>query len=52
MNCFWLLIFFFFFFVCFALKMASSSFSGPWPDPNSPILAKIDFGVPVVELFK
>ncbi len=32
--------------------MASSSFSSPWPDPNSPILSKIDFGVPLVELFK
>ncbi len=32
--------------------MASSSFSSPWPDPNSPVLSKIDFGVPLVELFK
>ncbi len=32
--------------------MASSSFSSPWPDPNSPVLSKIDFGVPVVDLFK
>ncbi len=23
-----------------------------WPDPNSPVLSKIDFGVPLVELFK
>ncbi len=30
----------------------ASSFSSPWPDPNSPILTKIDFGVPLVELFK
>ncbi len=30
----------------------SSSFSSPWPDPNSPVLSKIDFGVPLVELFK
>ena len=30
----------------------ASSFSSPWPDPNSPILSKIDFGVPLVELFK
>ncbi len=30
----------------------SPSFSSPWPDPNSPILTKIDFGVPLVELFK
>ncbi len=35
----------------FPLKMASS-FSSPWPDPNSPVLSKIDFGVPLVELFK
>ncbi len=28
----------------------SCSFS--WPDPNSPVLSKIDFGVPLVELFK
>ncbi len=26
--------------------------SGPWPDPNSRVLSKIDFGVPLVELFK
>ncbi len=32
--------------------MRGSSFSSPWPDPNSPVLAKIDFGVPLVELFK
>ncbi len=30
----------------------ASLFSSPWPDPNSPILSKIDFGVPLVELFK
>ena len=30
----------------------ASSFSSPWPYPNSPILSKIDFGVPLVELFK
>ena len=30
----------------------ASSFSAPWPDPNSPILSKIDFGVSLVELFK
>ncbi len=29
-----------------------SSFSSPWPDPNSSVLSKIDFGVPLVELFK
>ncbi len=33
------------------MKMASHV-SSPWPDPNSPILTKIDFGVPLVELFK
>ena len=33
------------------IEMASS-FSSPWPDPNSPVLSKIDFGVPLVELFK
>ena len=33
------------------MKMASP-FSAPWPDPNSPVLSKIDFGVPLVELFK
>ncbi len=30
----------------------ASSFSSPWPDPNSPVLSKIDFGVPLLELFK
>ena len=30
----------------------ASSFSAPWPDPNSHVLSKIDFGVPLVELFK
>ncbi len=30
----------------------ASFFSSPWPDSNSPILSKIDFGVPLVELFK
>ncbi len=30
----------------------ASSFSSPWPDPKSPILSKIDFGVPLVELLK
>ena len=30
----------------------ASSFSSPWPDPNSPVLSKIDFGAPLVELFK
>ncbi len=35
----------------FQLQMASS-FSSPWPDPNSPVLSKIDFGVPLVELLK
>ena len=38
----------------FNLKMSvsSSTFSSPWPNPNSPVLSKIDFGVPLVELFK
>ncbi len=27
-------------------------FSSPWPDPNSPVLSKIDFGVPLVEMLK
>ena len=30
----------------------ASSFATPWPDPNSPVLSKIDFGFPLVELFK
>ena len=30
----------------------ASSFSSAWPDPISPVLSKIDFGVPLVELFK
>ncbi len=30
----------------------ASSFSSPWPDLNSYVLSKIDFGVPLVELFK
>ncbi len=30
----------------------ASSFSSPWPDPNSHVLSKIDFGVPLVELSK
>ena len=30
----------------------ASSFSSPWPDLNSPVLSKIDFGVPLVELLK
>ena len=29
-----------------------SPFSSPWPNPNSPVLSKIDFDVPLVELFK
>ncbi len=36
----------------FKMSVSSSSFSSPWPDPNSPILSKIDFGVPLLELFK
>ena len=27
-------------------------FPAPWPDPNSRVLANIDFGVPLVEVFK
>ena len=34
------------------MSVSSSSFSSSWPDSNSPILSKIDFGVPLVELFK
>ncbi len=34
------------------MRSSFSSFSLPWPDPNSPVLSKIDFGVPLVELFK
>ena len=30
----------------------ASPFSSAWPDPDSPVLSKIDFGVPLVELFK
>ncbi len=30
----------------------ASRFPSLWPDPNSPVLSKIDFGVPLVELFK
>ncbi len=29
-----------------------SSLSSPWPDQNSTVLSKIDFGIPLVELFK
>ena len=29
-----------------------ASFSAPWPNPNSRVLANIDFGVPLVEVFK
>ena len=32
--------------------MSAFRFSSSWPDPNSPFLSKIDFGVPLVELFK
>ena len=39
-------------FWCFFHIQMASSFSSPWPDPNSPVLSKIDFGVPLVELFK
>ena len=30
--------------------MSVSSFSAPWPDPNSPILSKLNFGVPVPDV--
>ncbi len=30
----------------------ASSFSSFWPDPNAPVISKIDFGVPLAELFK
>ncbi len=30
--------------------MSGSFSSSQWPDPNSPVLSKIDFGVPVVDL--
>ena len=30
----------------------ASSFSSAWPDRNSSVLSKINFGVPLVELFK
>ncbi len=33
-----------------ASSSSDSSFSSPWPDPNSPVLAKINFGVPVSDL--
>ncbi len=32
--------------------MSVSFSSSIWPDPQSPVLSKIDFGVPLVELFK
>ncbi len=35
-----------------ASSFLSSPFSSPWPDPSSPVLSKIDFGVPLVDLFK
>ncbi len=31
-------------------RMKRVSLSAPWPDPNSPILSRIDFGVPLPEL--
>ncbi len=34
------------------MSVSSYSFSSRWPDPNSLVLSKIDFGVPLVELFK
>ncbi len=51
----WMVFFFFFFFFSFlsgTMSSCSSIASSPWPDPNSPLLSKIDFGVPLVELFK
>ncbi len=40
-------------FLVFRMRASSlSSFSSPWPDPDSHVLSKIDFGVPLVELFK
>ncbi len=41
-------------FLVFRMRASSlaSSFSSPWPNPNSPVLSKINFGVPLVELFK
>ena len=41
-------------FLFFRMRASSltSSFFSPWPDPNSLVLSKIDFGVPLVELFK
>ena len=40
-------------FVCrMRASSLTSSFSSAWPDPKSPVLSKIDFGVPVIELFK
>ncbi len=50
MKCF-VIDFLFLTLLAFVTIMASS-FSSPWPDPNSPVLSKIDFGVPLVELFK
>ena len=35
-----------------SVSLSSSFFSSPWPDPNSPVLSKIGFGVPLVELLK
>ncbi len=55
MNFFGFIFFFFSRFLSFhifSLTIMASSFSSPWPDPNSPVLSKIDFGVPLVELFK
>ena len=43
-------------FIVFVFVKMASSFSSPWPDPNSPTLSptlsKIDFGVPLVDLLK
>ena len=41
-----------FLFFNFLMSVSSPSFSSRWPDPNSSVLSKIYFGVPLVELFK
>ena len=35
----------------FLFVMRAASFASPWPDPNSPVLAKLNFGVPLVQHF-
>ncbi len=52
-NSQYMLDFFMLLFVCrMRASSLTSSFSSAWPDPKSPVLSKIDFGVPVIELFK